>query len=641
MLMLVMSFFFIALVFFGLFQLAKGARFNQLNFLHFKYNVQLENVIENRTLHDLDTDKIRQTIKLIREQPVECLEIINPIDLLIMRLLGTAVAYDLCIEDKAVGDKTLLALTRYEHGEIYNSELREILYDAQMKFQRHSEQFEHPIEKTVNFITVFILVIGTFSGVAVGVSLLMISRGISQTVRNMENATTALAESEKNNRKLAHIDSLTNLPNRNLFQDRLEFTIALCKRNKTSFSLLFIDLDRFKYVNDTYGHVAGDSLLKDAAQRLTNALRASDTVARIGGDEFTVIINETDNAYSAASVAEKIVNIMAEPFNVKGLDTFISASIGITTYPTDADSASELLKNADVAMYQAKAKGKNTYEFYSKELYKQTQSRVRWENDIRKAIENESFELHYQPVINMKCMKTIGAEALIRWNHQELGYIAPQQFIGLAEETGLIIPIGEWVLKETLMQSEIWRKNHNSNISTAINVSVEQLKSANFAKSVADMLSLTGATPHTLDIEITESIFLEDETSCLRTLYELSEMGIRLFLDDFGTGYSSFSYLNRLPFDVLKIDRSFVPTFKKEDRQKETIASSIIAMAHALNIKVIAEGVETIECVNYLKSQQCDMAQGYFFDRPLPAAKFEPHRMYQHLLDNEQKQACL
>ncbi len=634
-LILAVSMVFILLVLFGLFEMTKAARFNQLNLLHQKHNAILEDIVSQNSGQHLPVAQLRETIKNIRQQPKDCLKIINQLDQFIMKLIGTHVAYELCIEDNALGDALLADLDRYERYEISKDIMYRKLVDANLKYNDISEQFEEPVEKTVKFITQFVTISGVVTGAVALFALFFVSRGISQTVRTMEDTTKALEKSEEHNRKLAHIDTLTGLANRKQFQDRLEFIIKLGKRNKSPFWLLFIDLDHFKYINDTYGHSIGDELLKEAANRLTRALRPCDTIARLGGDEFTVILNDEakNNSSNIAPLAKRIISAIAEPFNINGIKTYTTASIGITGYPHDAENAVDLLKNADIAMYQAKSKGKNTYEFYSAELRDHAQSRVSWEQNIREAIESNAFKLHYQPVIDHQTLNIAGAEALIRWDHPEMGPVRPDQFIGIAEETRLILPIGEWVTTEALRQCAYWRDNcANKDLKIAVNVSVQQLKYSNFPKLVADTLSATGLPASALDLEITESVFLEDKNNCMDALFELDEIGVQLYLDDFGTGYSSFSYLNRLPFDVLKIDRSFIPSFQPGDMRTGTIASSITAMAHALNMKVVAEGIETLECFHYLQKQGCDLAQGYLFSPAVPAESFNPDHNYSDLL---------
>lgn len=638
-LILAVSLVFILLVSFGLFEMTKAARFNQLNLLHQKYNATLEDVIQKSSGESsLPVAELRKTIENIRQQPIDCLKIINSFDRLVMKLIGTHVAYELCIEDDALAEKLLVDLDRYKKSEISREMMRQILVKANTKYNEISERFEEPVEKTVKFITRFVMISGAVTGAIALFALFFVSRGITQTVKTMEDTTRALEKSEEHNRKLAHIDTLTGLANRKQFQDRLEFMIKFNKHKKPDFWLLFIDLDHFKYINDTYGHSIGDELLKEAANRLTHTLRPCDTIARLGGDEFTVILNDETNNNSShiAPLARRIISAIAEPFNINGIKTYTTASIGITGYPHDAENAVDLLKNADIAMYQAKSKGKNTYEFYSTDLRDHAQSRLSWEQNIREAIESNAFKLHYQPVIDHQKLNIAGAEALIRWDHPEMGPVRPDQFIGIAEETRLIIPIGEWVIAEAIRQCAHWRNNYsNKDLKIAVNVSVQQLKYSNFPKLVADTLSATGLPASALDLEITESVFLEDKNNCMDALFELDEIGAQLYLDDFGTGYSSFSYLNRLPFDVLKIDRSFIPTFQPGDKRTGTIASSITAMAHALDMKVVAEGIETIECFHYLHQQECDLAQGYLFSPAVPAESLNPDHIYSDLLIQE------
>jgi len=420
----------------------------------------------------------------------------------------------------------------------------------------------------------------------------------------------------------ANYDSLTGLPSRSLFFDRLNTILAEARRDHSMVALLFIDLDHFKVVNDTMGHVVGDRLLQLAADRLSACVRESDTVARFGGDEFTVILREVIRAEDAALVAEKIIESISEPFVLDGRETFIGASVGITIYPYDADDVTTMLRNADMAMYQAKDQGRNAFHFYTPEMNTAALQRMVMEGALRRAVENEEFILHYQPVIETATGKVVAAEALVRWEDPEVGLTMPDRFIGLAEETGLIAPVGEWVLREALRQTKAWHDMGFDDLTIAVNLSNKQIKRGLDKQKVEEILATTGFRPTKLTLEITETLVMEDTEHNTAWMEELREMGIRFSIDDFGTGYSSLSYLKRLPANSIKIDRSFIKDLFEKGGEKPLV-EAIIAMAHSLNLKVTAEGVEDARHVEFLEGLDCDFLQGFYFSKPLTAEAFK------------------
>ncbi|MCZ6679061.1 MAG: EAL domain-containing protein [Candidatus Poribacteria bacterium] len=436
---------------------------------------------------------------------------------------------------------------------------------------------------------------------------------------------------EKHLAQLARYDSLTGLANRALFMDRLPPALARANRANQMVALMFLDLDRFKTVNDTLGHDVGDLLLQAVAERLKGCLRQMDTVARLGGDEFTLILEGLSHAEDAVTVAEKILQVMAPPFILKNHEVFVSPSIGITIYPHDGDNIEDLMKSADTAMYHAKEGGRNTYQFYTKDMNLHTVDRLTLESDLRRAVEREEFLLHYQPQFSLNTGEVTGVEALIRWHHPERGLVAPSQFIPLAEETGLIIPIGEWVLRAACVQNKAWQAAGFPPVRVAINLSARQFWDKRLFETVAEVLEDTGLNPRYLGLEITEGSAMQDVDYTISASQMLKEIGVQLSVDDFGTGYSSLSYLKRFPIDMLKIDRSFVMDIPA-DSDDVAITTAIIALAHSLGLKVIAEGVETEDQLQFLRSLQCDEAQGFLFSRPLPAEEVtkllsQPHHL--------------
>jgi diguanylate cyclase (GGDEF)-like protein len=416
---------------------------------------------------------------------------------------------------------------------------------------------------------------------------------------------------------VAKHDALTQLPNRIMFHDRLELAMARAKRNGRQLAVMFIDMDRFKVINDTLGHDAGDLLLREVAKRLTDTLRASDTVARLGGDEFVVLIEEVSNPVHLGTIAQKLIDALAASFLLSGQEYHITASIGISTYPDDSDDIQTLLKNADIAMYRAKEQGRNAFQFYSVQMNVHSIERLTFESSLRRALERNELVLHYQPLIDIRTGRITGVEALMRWQHPEMGLVPPGKFIPLAEETGLIVPIGEWALRTACAQHRAWEQEGLGHLRVAVNLSPRQFQQGDLLKSVARVLAQTGCNAKSLEFEITEGMVMRNPESAVTLLQQLKDMGIHVSIDDFGTGYSSLGYLKRFPIDSLKIDRSFV-TDVPQDTGDVAITVAIIAMAHSLGLKVVAEGVETREQLDFLRKQGCDEMQGYYFSKPLP-----------------------
>ncbi|MEQ6342894.1 MAG: EAL domain-containing protein, partial [Gammaproteobacteria bacterium] len=379
-----------------------------------------------------------------------------------------------------------------------------------------------------------------------------------------------------------------------------------------------LDLDRFKAINDTLGHDHGDILLHAVAQRLKDCVRAEDTVARAGGDEFAIILADVDGPQDAARVAAKVLESFRHPFHVREQELFISTSIGITLYPGDGTDTQTLLKNAGAAMDRAKEKGKNAYQFYTANMNSQAMTRLTLENRLRRALERDEYVLHYQPIVDVASGKITSVEALIRWRHAQSGLVPPAEFIPLLEDTGLIVPVGEWVLRTACAQAKLWQTVNPCVIGMSVNLSARQFNDPQLSELIGQILADADLEPHLLELEITESMLMQSVEIAIDTLNALHGMGVRLAIDDFGTGYSSLSYLRRFPIHSLKIDRSFVDgvTTNPDDA---AIADAILALAHTLNLRVIAEGVETEEQLQYLRSRRCDMVQGYLLSKPLPA----------------------
>ncbi len=420
----------------------------------------------------------------------------------------------------------------------------------------------------------------------------------------------------------ANFDPLTGLANRNLLKDRLQQAISFASCFQRSVWVAFIDLDRFKFVNDSAGHNFGDMLLQVVAERLKAGVRAADTVGRMGSDEFVLVLPQYQTGPMTAETIENVMAHVAQPIPIRGKEFFVSCSIGIAVFPDDGISEETLLVHADIAMYRAKEMGRNNYQFFEPALNSRTQARLRIEGALRNALARGEFLLNYQPQVDLKSGRIVGVEALVRWQHPELGLVLPADFIALTEETGLIIPIGEWVLRTACAQNQAWQAAGVGKLRVAVNLSGIQFAQADIVQVVAAVLDDTGLDPSCLEIELTESVVMHDVESTITTLHQLKALGVQLSVDDFGTGYSSLAYLKRFPIDVLKIDQSFLRDIATNS-DDASIVVCIIALAHNLRLHVIAEGVETPEQLFYLRYHECDEIQGYYFSRPMAAAEIE------------------
>ena len=446
--------------------------------------------------------------------------------------------------------------------------------------------------------------------------------GQFQGYRGTGTDITARKLSEQRIAHIAHHDLLTGLPNRGLLQDRLGQAIALAARTRHPLWVMLIDLDRFKFVNDSMGHKAGDLLLKTVATRLLGSLRETDTVARLSGDEFVVSLTEHADENLGVEIIQRVMDTVAMPLMLEGKEFFVTCSIGVAPYRVDGAANQNLIEQADIAMYRAKKLGRNNYQFYTPAMNDEALERVRIESALRNALERDEFLLHYQAQVDLTTGRVVGMEALIRWQHPELGVVAPNRFVHVAEETGLIVPIGAWVLRTACRQTKQWQDAGLGRLRVAVNLSARQFGAPQLIDDIKAVLADTGLSADSLDIELTESLFMSDLSQAVELMHRMKGLGVSLSIDDFGTGYSSLSYLSRFPIDVLKIDRSFVSDIGI-DANDAAIVDSIIALAHNLKLAVIAEGVETEQQLDYLRRHGCDQLQGYLFSRPLPALEFE------------------
>jgi diguanylate cyclase (GGDEF)-like protein/PAS domain S-box-containing protein len=443
-----------------------------------------------------------------------------------------------------------------------------------------------------------------------------------QSVANILAVAIERRSAEERLERLAQFDSLTGLPNRHLFYDRLLKTVAHARRSGQPMAVLFIDLDRFKLVNDTQGHSAGDKLLKEAAERLSQCVRSGDTVGRFGGDEFGAIVSDLAKPGDAGVVAQKVLDALARPFKLDSHDTYVSASIGITLFPADGDNPEALVMNADTAMYRAKEQGRNTYQYFTREMNERALARVHMEAALRQAIDQHEFLLHYQPKVALESRLISGFEALLRWRHPEKGLVLPGEFVSVLEDTGLIVPVGERVLREVCAQIQVWRRSGLAVLPVTVNLSARQFQQKDFESIVRHILREAGIDPSLVQFELTESLLMSDPQGAARTLRGLKDSGVKISVDDFGTGYSSLAYLKRFPIDALKIDHSFIRDITT-DPEDAMITLAIIGLAHSLKLKVVAEGVETQEQLELLAANGCDEIQGYYFSVPTTAEECE------------------
>ncbi|KGA97218.1 diguanylate cyclase [Alkalihalobacillus alcalophilus ATCC 27647 = CGMCC 1.3604] len=434
---------------------------------------------------------------------------------------------------------------------------------------------------------------------------------------------TARKKNERLIYQLAYHDTLTELPNRRFFIDRLRKEVQNHKHSQLQLAVLYIDVDKYKYINDSYGHEVGDLALIEVAKRIRQCLRSSDIVARIGGDEFTILLTSLSSKTEVETVSQRIIESFRDPVEIGERMVELSCSVGISLFPSDGNSVDELLKRADISLYTVKAQGGNNFLFFHSDMEERSLERILLENELRKAIQQEQFYIEYQPKKNIETGALMGMEALIRWNHPELGRIAPNKFIPIAEETGLIIPLGEWVLREGCKQNKKWQKQGHTPLTLSVNLSTRQFSQPNLAEKIKSILDETELNAKWLELEVTESIMIDLENT-VKTLQEIRDLGVHISIDDFGTGYSSFSYIKHLPVDTLKIDASFIRDIHV-NKESLAIVKGIVDIAQALNMNVIAEGIESQEQLNRLSEQGCSQGQGFLFSQPLSNNEFEDY----------------
>ncbi|MCB4756268.1 MAG: EAL domain-containing protein [Elusimicrobia bacterium] len=429
-------------------------------------------------------------------------------------------------------------------------------------------------------------------------------------------------KTEENFLHMSFYDPLTNLPNRALFRDRLKLALNQVERSNKLLSVLFLDLDRVNVINESLGHDIGDKLIVQVARRLESTLREGDTIARLGGDEFMLLFPGINHIDDAMKLTEKVLDSLRPPFNIDGQELFITASVGISVYPYDGEDANTLLRNADTAMYRAKGQGRNSYQMFTPEMHVEAHEQLSLGNSFRRALDRNEFVLHYQPQTNIGTGDIVGVEALIRWQHPDFGLLPPSRFIHWAEDTGMIIPIGEWVLRQACQQSKKWQGEGWPHLRISVNLSALQFRQKNLIDLVTRVLKESGLPPDSLELELTETVVMENVGPSISVPHSLRAMGVRFSIDDFGTGYSSLNYLKRFPANTIKMDRAFVSDLSV-DSKDAAIATAVIALGHGLDLTVVAEGVETDSQLNILKDLRCDNMQGFLFSHPLPAEDLE------------------
>lgn len=459
----------------------------------------------------------------------------------------------------------------------------------------------------------------TFLILCVTLHLSVLDAGVASKSAQM---AASLKRTNDELQRIALHDPLTKLPNRVLLEDRIQQAIVHAQRGKHMCAVLFVDLDRFKTINDSLGHVTGDELLRAVAARLKSTIRVGDTVSRLGGDEFVILLREVGDVNTATAVASKILKALRGPVRAHEHELFVTPSIGISLYPVHGNTAQVLVTCADAAMYNAKQAGRNTFKVFTPDMNVFFPDRLMLENDLRRALDRDELELHYQPKVDVQHGRIIGMEALVRWRHPQKGLLTPNEFISLAEDTGLIISIGRWVLEQACAQNKAWQNAGLPKLRVAVNISGVQFRDQRLLDTIANALAKSGLTPEFLEVEITESVVMHNASDAIVILERLKEMGVHVSIDDFGTGYSSLSYLKRFPIDKLKIDRAFIRDVST-DMDDAAIVRATIGLAHNLRLKVVAEGVETDEQLRFLRTHGCDEYQGYHMSKPLPAHEFE------------------
>ncbi len=612
---------FVSSVMYSIIQLSNVISIHNDNLAFLNHVHELSETLNNFPESPLMKIDIREQLQTLGQHPRSCQEKLQSLNPIIILNQDLQQALQSCIKEEKMLQELLVDLDSDESYAISDIIMVDTIEYALRTFKMNLTNLVAQIDNISHHTIqlVFWLMV-PFSILIIMVSI-VVFRHINLNTDRLYETINLLNQKKDENNKLAYYDTLTNIPNRNLFLEILDKQIRNAIRYNTSFSMLYIDLDRFKLINDTLGHDAGDNVIKEASLRMQQCLRKSDTLARFGGDEFLLLLSGPDSIMHAHKVSEKILASLSKSFKIDCNQMYISASIGIVHCPKDGLDTTSLLKRADLAMYEAKANGKNQYKTFTECASNHKSShRLTLEKDIWHAIEKEELLLNYQPIIDLSSMQIIGVESLLRWHHYEKGMVPPAEFIPIAETTCLIQEMGKWVLEEACQQCKHWNEVGHDNFHVAVNVSANQLKNEQLPAFISDLLSKYSLQPNSLDIEITESVFYAEDAKSVKVLNQLSEIGVRLLLDDFGTGYSSLSTLHGLPFDVIKIDRSFMDVTHE---RKLVMVQTIINMAKNFKMVVIAEGIEDKDTLKFLIDHGCEYGQGYIFSKPVTAEQLD------------------
>jgi diguanylate cyclase (GGDEF)-like protein/PAS domain S-box-containing protein len=579
---------------------------------------ELETIIEVESSDELGdlTRSFNKMTSELKESHAELSASENFVNNIVTSIADSLIVVDIGLKIIRI-NQAALSLTGYSEDELLSQSIKILRQDGSFFDERDAEELY--IKGCISGIeTLWQTKDSREVSVLFSASVMHDTDGIANGIVCVAQDITVRKSLENQLTHQALHDPLTKLANRVLFRNRVEHALARVDRNHEPVAVLFLDLDNFKTVNDTLGHDAGDALLISVAERLTACLRASDTIARLGGDEFAILAESIHSLEEVTLIAERLNDILRTPFTLEGKEMLVRTSIGIAISAGKHENIEDLLRNADVAMYKAKSLGKDGYVMFETKMREDLLEQVEFEADLRRAIERREFVLHYQPIINLQTEEMIGMEALVRWNHPERGLISPDKFIPVAEETGLIVPLGQWILEEACRQARSWQIefNNRQNLSITVNLSNKQIQEESLVRVVASALSDSGLSANHLILEITENTMLQETESVISKLNELKDLGVKLAIDDFGTGYSSLSYLQRFPIDVLKIDKSFIDKLN-QGREGAAVARAIITMSETLHLKTIAEGIETINQNSVLQSLGCEFGQGYHFSKPL------------------------
>jgi diguanylate cyclase (GGDEF)-like protein len=598
--------------------MSHGDRLSQPQLRHTPGAIELQSQVETLLAGGSPGVALPTVLSDFERRATRCIDGLAPFAALTLRPTGVDGARRLCEEQAA----TLASIRRLAaDAEAFDGGRASRILTAEVEvLVRRAHAFDDAIDGAtrVAFAGLRAMLLAVYAMIAV--TAVVATRRAITIIRHVERTTSALRESEERNRRLAHVDEVTQLPNRNHFSEHLSEMIAAAEAEGRRFSLLFIDLDGFKAVNDTLSHAAGDDLLRYVGLRLNELIRGSDMVARLGGDEFVVLANGIGSEEQTSAIAGRIVASVGRPYEIGGVECHVSASVGVTVYPDHGTTAATLLRNADLAMYEAKRLGKNGYVHFSARAEGRVRERVSIETALRRALPRGELSLVYQPVVSLATMRARSVESLLRWHHPVLGDVPPSKFIPVAEECGLIVEIGEWVISEAARQAAAWRASGAGDIQVAVNVAQQQIASDGFVGSVRGALADNALPPGTLVLEITESALMQRREQAINNLSSMAALGVELALDDFGTGYSSLGHLHTMPISAVKIDRSFLISDEDDHR---AIVLNILGLARILNLRVVAEGVERQSAGLFLADAGCHFAQGYFFARPMPATAID------------------